>query len=239
MKLNTSENNRVFLITGASTGIGEATARRAVEAGFNVVLAARSTEKLERLAEELGHERALAVTCDVASWESQQNMFHLALARFGRVDVAFANAGFSRGSTFYGGDDKPEEWREMVLVNVFGAAATARLALPELVKSRGHFLLTGSVVGRVTSIRNLYSATKWAVTGMAQAIRNEMAGTGIRVTLVNPGIVDTPFWEHLQKPETPKELEPDDVARAVLYAVSQPAHVDVNEILIRPTGQTH
>ena len=239
MKLNTSENNRVFLITGASTGIGEATARRAVEAGFNVVLAARSTEKLERLAEELGHERALAVTCDVASWESQQNMFHLALARFGRVDVAFANAGFSRGSTFYGGDDKPEEWQEMVLVNVFGAAATARLALPELVKSRGHFLLTGSVVGRVTSIRNLYSATKWAVTGMAQAIRNEMAGTGIRVTLVNPGIVDTPFWEHLQKPETPKELEPDDVARAVLYAVSQPAHVDVNEILIRPTGQTH
>jgi len=239
MTQNTSLNNRVFLITGASTGIGEATARRAVEAGFNVVLAARSTEKLERLAEELGHERALAVTCDVASWESQQNMFHLALARFGRVDVAFANAGFSRGSTFYGGDDKPEEWQEMVLVNVFGAAATARLALPELVKSRGHFLLTGSVVGRVTSIRNLYSATKWAVTGMAQAIRNEMAGTGIRVTLVNPGIVDTPFWEHLQKPETPKELEPDDVARAVLYAVSQPAHVDVNEILIRPTGQTH
>lgn len=239
MKQNTSLNNRVFLITGASTGIGEATARRAVEAGFNVVLAARSTEKLERLAEELGHERALAVTCDVASWESQQNMFDLALARFGRVDVAFANAGFSRGSTFYGGEDKPEEWREMVMVNVFGAAATARLALPELVKSKGHFLLTGSVVGRVTSIRNLYSATKWAVTGMAQAIRNEMAGTGIRVTLVNPGIVDTPFWEHLQKPATPKELEPDDVARAVLYAISQPAHVDVNEILIRPTGQPH
>lgn len=239
MKQNTSLNNRVFLITGASTGIGEATARRAVEAGFNVVLAARSTEKLERLAEELGHERALAVTCDVASWESQQNMFDLALARFGRVDVAFANAGFSRGSTFYGGEDKPEEWREMVMVNVFGAAATARLALPELVKSKGHFILTGSVVGRVTSIRNLYSATKWAVTGMAQAIRNEMAGTGIRVTLVNPGIVDTPFWEHLQKPETPKELEPDDVARAVLYAISQPAHVDVNEILIRPTGQPH
>ena len=139
---------------------------------------------------------------------------------------------------FFGGEDKAEEWKEMVLVNVYGAAATARLTLPELVKNKGHLLLTGSVVGRITSIRNLYSATKWAVTGMAQAIRNEMAGTGVRVTLVEPGVVDSPFWEHLQKPETP-ELQPDDIARAVMYAVSQPPHVDVNEILIRPTGQPH
>ncbi len=229
---------KVFLITGASTGIGEATARRAVEAGFKVVLAARSTEKLERLQAELGQEKALAVTCDVADWQSQVNLVKQTLGRFGRIDVAFANAGFSKGSTFYGGEDKAEEWREMVMVNVYGAAATARLTLPELVKNRGHFLITGSVVGRVTSIRNLYSATKWAVTGMAQAIRNEMAATGVRVTLVEPGVVDTPFWENLQKPST-AELLPDDIARAVMYAVSQPAHVDVNEILIRPTGQPH
>ena len=229
---------KVFLITGASTGIGEATARRAVEAGFKVVLAARSTEKLERLQAELGQEKALAVTCDVTDWQSQVNLVKQTLSRFGRIDVAFANAGFSKGSTFYGGEDKAEEWREMVMVNVYGAAATARLTLPELVKNRGHFLITGSVVGRVTSIRNLYSATKWAVTGMAQAIRNEMAATGVRVTLVEPGVVDTPFWENLQKPST-AELLPDDIARAVMYAVSQPAHVDVNEILIRPTGQPH
>ena len=229
---------KVFLITGASTGIGEATARRAVEAGFKVVLAARSTEKLERLQAELGQEKALAVTCDVADWQSQVNLVKQTLGRFGRIDVAFANAGFSKGSTFYGGEDKAEEWREMVMVNVYGAAATARLTLPELVKNRGHFLITGSVVGRVTSIRNLYSATKWAVTGMAQAIRNEMAATGVRVTLVEPGVVDTPFWENLQKPST-AELLPDDIARAVMYAVSQPAHVDVNEILLRPTGQPH
>ena len=229
---------KVFLITGASTGIGEATARRAVEAGFNVVLAARSTQKLERLQADLGQKRALAVTCDVADWQSQMNLVKQTLSRFGRIDVAFANAGFSKGSTFYGGEDKAEEWREMVMVNVYGAAATARLTLPELVKNRGHFLITGSVVGRVTSIRNLYSATKWAVTGMAQAIRNEMAATGVRVTLVEPGVVDTPFWENLQKPST-AELLPDDIARAVMYAVSQPAHVDVNEILIRPTGQPH
>ncbi len=229
---------KVFLITGASTGIGEATARRAVEAGFKVVLAARSTEKLEQLQVELGQENTLAVTCDVADWHSQVSLVEQTLNRFGRIDVVFANAGFSKGSTFYGGEDKPEEWREMVMVNVYGAAATARLTLPELVKNRGHFLITGSVVGRVTSIRNLYSATKWAVTGMAQAIRNEMAATGVRVTLVEPGVVDTPFWDNLQKPST-AALQPDDIARAVMYAVLQPAHVDVNEILIRPTGQPH
>ena len=231
-------NGKVFLITGASTGIGEATARRAVEAGFNVVLAARSTEKLERLQAELGPERALAITCDVASWQSQQTMIEQSINHFGRIDVVFANAGFSKGSSFYGGEDKPEEWEEMVMVNVYGAAATARLTLPELVKNKGHLLITGSVVGRVTSIRNLYSATKWAVTGMAQAIRNEISATGVRVTLVEPGVVDTPFWDNLQKPCT-AELQPDDIARAVMFAVSQPAHVDVNEILIRPTGQPH
>ena len=231
--------SKVFLITGASTGIGEATARRAIEAGFRVVLAARSTDKLERLQNELGHKRALAVTCDVANWQSQQEMIEQTLTHFGRIDVVFANAGFSKGSTFYGGEDKPDEWKEMVMVNVFGAAATARLTLPELVKNSGHFLITGSVVGRVTSIRNLYSATKWAVTGMAQAIRNEMVGTGIRVTLVEPGIVDTPFWDNLQKPDAAKELLPDDIARAVMFAVGQPPHVDVNDILIRPTGQSH
>ena len=231
--------NKVFLITGASTGIGEATARRAIEAGFNVVLAARSTDKLEHLRDQLGHERALAVTCDVADWQSQQKMVAQTIKHFGRIDVVFANAGFSKGSTFYGCEDKPEEWQQMVMVNVYGAAATARLTLPELVKNRGHLLVTGSVVGRVTSIRNLYSATKWAVTGMAQAIRNEMVGTGVRVTLVEPGIVDTPFWDNLQKPDSAKELQADDIARAVMFAVSQPPHVDVNDILIRPTGQLH
>jgi NADP-dependent 3-hydroxy acid dehydrogenase YdfG len=228
--------NKVFLITGASTGIGEATARRAVEAGFNVVLAARSTGKLEQLQAELGSDKVLALTCDVADWQSQQSMVTQTIHRFGRIDVVFANAGFSKGSTFYGGEDKPEEWKEMVLVNVYGAAATARLTLPELVKNKGHLLITGSVVGRITSIRNLYSATKWAVTGMTQAIRNEMTGTGVRVTLVEPGVVDTPFWNNLQKPGT-AELQADDIARAVMFAVSQPPHVDVNEILIRPTGQ--
>ncbi|MCF8381973.1 MAG: SDR family oxidoreductase [Chlorobium sp.] len=232
------DENRVFLITGASTGIGEATARLAAEAGYRVVLAARSLGKLDRLAGELEPERAFAVQCDVSDWASQERMIAKTLERFGRIDAVFANAGFSKGSSFFGGENRPDEWREMVLVNVFGAAATARLSLPELVKTKGHFLLTGSVTGRITSIRNLYSATKWAVTGMAQAIRNEMAGTGVRVTLIQPGVVDTPFWSHLEKPGTP-ELQAGDIAAAVLYAVSQPPRVDVNEIVIRPTGQPH
>lgn len=232
------QNRKVFLITGASTGIGEAAAKQAVASGYRVVLAARSTGKLEALRNELGADNAIAVACDVSDWRAQQTMIDTTLERYGQIDVVFANAGFSKGSPFYGGDDKLDEWKEMVLTNVFGAAATARLSLPELVKTGGHFLITGSVVGHITSIRNLYSATKWAVSAIAQAVRNEMVGTDVRVTLVEPGVVDTPFWGAVPKPGTP-ELQPDDIARAVMYAVSQPSHVDVNRVLIRPTGQPH
>lgn len=232
------EDRKAFLITGASTGIGEAVARLAVASGYRVALAARSKGKLEALVDELGPDNALALACDVSDWEAQQRMLDRTLERFGRIDVVFANAGFSKGSPFYGGENKLDEWKEMVLTNVYGSAVTARLALPELVKTKGHFLITGSVVGHITSIRNLYSATKWAVTGIAQAVRNEMVGTGIRVTLVEPGVVDTPFWGTVPKPGTP-ELQPEDIAHGVMYAVSQPPHVDVNQVLIRPTGQPH
>ena len=234
----TMQNRKVFLITGASTGIGEATARQAAEAGYRVVLVARSTDKLEALQNELGDDTAMAVACDVSDGEAQKKLVGKAVGRLGRIDIVFANAGFSKGSPFYGGEDKLDEWKEMVLTNVYGSAVTARLCLPELVKTGGHFLITGSVVGHITSIRNLYSATKWAVTGIAQAVRNEMVGTGVRVTLIEPGVVDTPFWGAVPKPGTP-ELHPEDVARAVMYAVNQPPHVDVNQVLIRPTGQPH
>ncbi|MCG8343267.1 MAG: SDR family oxidoreductase [Chlorobiales bacterium] len=232
------QNRKVFLITGASTGIGEAAAKMAVDSGYRAVLAARSAGKLEALRDELGADNALAVACDVSDRQAQRHMIDMTLEHYGRIDVVFANAGFSKGSPFYGGEDKLDEWKEMVLTNVFGAAATARLCLPELVKTGGHLLITGSVVGHITSIRNFYSATKWAVSAIAQAVRNEMVGTGVRVTLVEPGVVDTPFWGAVPKPGAP-ELQPDDVARAVMYAVSQPPHVDVNQVLIRPTGQPH
>jgi NADP-dependent 3-hydroxy acid dehydrogenase YdfG len=228
-----ANDDSVFLITGASTGIGAATARRASQAGYRLVLAARSLDKLEALADELGgEERALAVRCDVTEWEDQQAMVGAALERFGRLDVAFANAGFGAARGFL--SDTPEHWRAMVLTNVLGAAYTVRATLAALKETKGHVLLTGSVAGRRAIVGSLYSSTKWAISGMGESLRQDVDGTGVRVTVVEPGQVDTPFFDD------PGEgrLEADDVARAVMYAVAQPPHVDVNEILIRPTAQS-
>jgi len=226
-----ADEDRVFLITGASSGIGAATALAAAQAGYRVVLAARSLDKLEALAAELGEERALAVTCDVTDWSAQEAMVAAALDRFGRLDVAFANAGFGATRGFLA--DTPEHWREMVLTNVLGAAYTIRATLPALKETTGHIVLTGSVAGRRAIAGSLYSSTKWAVTGMGESLRQDLDATGMRVTVVEPGQVETPFFDN------PGEgrLEAVDVARAVMYAVSQPPHVDVNEILIRPTAQ--
>jgi NADP-dependent 3-hydroxy acid dehydrogenase YdfG len=224
----------VLLITGASTGIGAATARRAAHAGFRVALAARSTDRLQSLATELGGEdRALAVTADVIKWDDQQAMVAATTERFGRLDAVFANAGFGAARGFLEGD--PDHWRSMVLTNVLGPALTIRATLPALKQSRGHMIITGSVAGRRALPGSLYSCTKFAVSAMGEALRQDVDGSGIRVTVVEPGMVDTPFFDD----GTPDwALEPDDIARAVLYALQQPAHVDVNEILIRPTGQS-
>ena len=223
----------VFLITGASSGIGAATARHAAEAGYRLVLAARSTDKLSLLAADLGgDDRALAVQCDVTEWDQQQAMVSAALDRFGRLDVAFANAGFGATRGFL--NESPEQWRSMVLTNVYGAALTIRATMRALKETRGHLLLTGSVAGRRALPGSLYSATKWAVTAMGESARQEFDGTGVRVTLIEPGMVATPFFDN----PVSGALDADDVARAVMFAVSQPAHVDVNEILVRPTSQS-
>jgi NADP-dependent 3-hydroxy acid dehydrogenase YdfG len=223
----------VFLITGASSGIGAATARAAAAAGYRVALAARSTDRLSELAAELGgSERALAIRCDVTEWSEQEAMVAEVLDRFGRLDVVFANAGFGAKRGFRD-EESAEHWRAMVLTNVLGAAFTVRATLPALVESKGHILLTGSVAGRRAIPGSLYSSTKWAITGMGESLRQELNGTGVRTTVIEPGVVDTPFFDNPGE----DRLEADDIARAVLYAVSQPAHVDVNEILIRPTAQ--
>jgi NADP-dependent 3-hydroxy acid dehydrogenase YdfG len=226
-----ADDHRVFLITGASSGIGAATARAAAQSGYRLVLAARSLDKLEALSAEIGEERALPVSCDVTDWSAQEAMVAAALDRFGRLDVAFANAGFGAARGFLG--DTPEHWREMVLTNVLGAAYTIRATLPALQETAGHVVLTGSVAGRRAIPGSLYSSTKWAITGMGESLRQDVNGTGMRVTVIEPGQVETPFFDN------PSEgrLAPDDIARAVMYAVSQPPHVDVNEILIRPTAQ--
>jgi NADP-dependent 3-hydroxy acid dehydrogenase YdfG len=222
----------VFLITGASSGIGAATARHAAGAGYRVVLGARSRDKLEQLASELGGERAHAVQCDVTEWEDQQALVSSALDAYGRIDAVFANAGFGAQRGFL--EETPEHWRSMVLTNVYGAALTVRATLPALHASKGHLLLTGSVAGRRVLPGSLYSCTKWAITAMGEAVRQELNGSGVRVTVIEPGMVATPFFDTIPKRGA---LEADDVARAVMFAIQQPPHVDVNEILVRPTDQ--
>ncbi|HSP31747.1 MAG TPA: SDR family oxidoreductase [Halomonas sp.] len=220
----------VLLITGASSGIGAATARAASREGYKLVLAARSIDKLTALAQELGPENVLTCELDVTNMEQQISMVEQAIETFGRLDAIFVNAG--RGGSPGGFSEADHDaWREMILTNVYGVGLTLQACLPELKRSKGHVLLTGSAAGRSTIPGSMYSATKWAVTGIGYNLREELRGTGMRVTLIEPGMVDTPFFD-----EPPEHALADrDIANAVIYALSQPAHVDVNEILIRPT----
>jgi NADP-dependent 3-hydroxy acid dehydrogenase YdfG len=220
---------KVFLITGASSGIGAATARQAAEAGYKVVLAARSEDKLEALASETG---GLAVRCDVTEWDDQEALVKRTLDELGQIDVVFANAGFGAKRGFL--EESPEFWKSMVLTNVYGCALTIRATMPALRESKGHLLLTSSVAGRRSLPGSLYSASKHAVTAMGEAARLEYNDSGVRVTLIEPGAVDTPFFD---SPLQIRGLDADDVARSIMFVVSQPPHVDINELLIRPTAQ--
>jgi NADP-dependent 3-hydroxy acid dehydrogenase YdfG len=226
-------DDRVLVITGASSGIGAATARAAAAGGYSLVLAARSEDKLEELVSELGDDRAISVGTDVTLWEDNERLVNHAIERFGRIDAVFANAGFGAARGWL--KETPQHWREMVLTNVLGAAYTLRAAIPHVTETKGHLLMTGSVAGRRAIPGSLYSCTKWAVTAMGEAVRADVNDTGVRVTVIEPGMVDTPFFDNGAGPGA---LQPDDIARAVMYALAQPAHVDVNEILIRPTAQS-
>ena len=223
---------RVLLITGASTGIGAATARQAVARGWRVALGARSQDKLEQLAGELGEEQALAQRCDVTEWSDQEAFVAATLERFGRLDAVFANAGFGAKRGFL--EETPEQWRSMVLANVLGVAYSIRAALPHFKEQNsGHFVITSSIAGRRALPGSLYSATKHAVTAMGEALRQEVADTPLKMTLIEPGMVNTPFFDN----PVSGGLEADDIARWVVHALHEPAHVDVNEILIRPINQ--
>ena len=190
----------------------------------------RLEENVRDLAAKL--DQPLVVPCDVAEWDQQEALVQATLDRFGRIDVVFANAGFGarRGFT----EETPEFWRSMVLTNVLGAAYTIRATINPLRKSKGHLILTSSVAGRRALEGSFYSATKHAVTAMGEAVRQELNESGVRMTLIEPGMVDTPFFD---KGAPEWALKPEDVARAIMFAVSQPDHVDVNEVLIRPVGQ--
>ncbi|MGQ7847400.1 SDR family oxidoreductase [Granulosicoccus sp. 3-233] len=223
-------DNKVLLITGASSGIGAATARMAVEAGWQVVLAARSEDKLQKLVQKLGEEHAMAITVDVTDYEDQRAMLKTLLERHGRLDAVFANAGVGGEPGGFSGAPV-ESWETMVNVNILGAAYTLRATLDTLKQSQGHLLLTGSVAGRRTLAGSMYSASKWAVSAIGYGVREELRGTGVRVTLIEPGPVDTPFFDEPMD----NSLTPEDVARTVLFALSQPKTVDIHELMVLPT----
>ncbi|HKL52533.1 MAG TPA: SDR family oxidoreductase, partial [Wenzhouxiangellaceae bacterium] len=229
---NTNEDNdeKVLLITGASTGIGAATARAAAKKGYRLALCARSADKLEALVREIGDDRAFAQRCDVTDFDDQQRMVAEVLDHFGRIDAVFANAGTGGEPGGFSGAPVAS-WKKMVDVNILGVAFTLRATLEEVKRRQGHVVLTGSVAGRRTLPGSMYSATKWAVSAIGYGLREEIKGSGVRVTLLEPGMVDTPFFDEPK----PDALKAEDIARAVIYALTQPAHVDLHELMVLPT----
>lgn len=221
--------SKTILITGASSGIGAASARVAVAEGHRVVLAARSADKLEELVDELGAANAAAIDCDVADFASQQRLFAAAEERFGGLDVVFANAGIGASAPGTENGD-PDEFHRMIETNIYGATLTAKLAIPALKKTRGHLVMTGSRAGRVAIPGSVYGATKWYIRGYVENLRAELDGAGIRVTNLEPGMVDTPFFE-TSKPDA---LRAEDIAHAFIFAISQPDHAVIADMLVIP-----
>jgi NADP-dependent 3-hydroxy acid dehydrogenase YdfG len=223
--------DKVLLITGASSGIGAATAKAAAELGWRVALAARSAANLDAMVGAIGPERALAVPCDVTRMDDVEAALEATLKKFGRLDAAFANAGLGATSVGTAGGD-PANWRHMIDINIWGLLITAKICLPALRESKGHMLMTGSRAGVTTMKGSVYGATKWFVRGYAANLREEMAEWGGRCTLIAPGMVDTPFFDEPK----PQGLSAEDVARAVIYALEQPDTVNINEVLLTPNS---
>ncbi|QDH34699.1 SDR family oxidoreductase [Porphyrobacter sp. YT40] len=220
--------SRTLLITGASSGIGAATARAAVEKGWNVALLARSEDKLADLAGELG-DAALTLPCDVNDRTALGEAIDKAVSHFGGLDAVFANAG--KGTDKPGiekGD--PEDWHDMIHLNILAVLYTAHAAMPHLRKTKGHFVVTGSKAGRDHMKGSVYSATKWFIHGLSENIAEEMREWGGRATVIAPGMVNTAFFDEPK----PDKLQPEDVAAAVVFALEQPRTSAVREIYLMP-----
>lgn len=223
-----------ILITGGSSGIGEVCARACVKAGHRVALAARSVGKLDAIAKELGADKAITLECDVTDTQAQKDMITAAADKLGGLDVVFANAGL--GATATGTEQGDiDNFREMIMVNNFAVTVTAKYAIPHLRKSKGHLVLTGSQAGHVALSGSVYSATKWFIRGYAKNLTNELSPHGVRVTSIDPGMVETPFFDSPQ----PQALRPEDIAKAFLYAIETPPHARIAEIEINPMIGAH
>jgi NADP-dependent 3-hydroxy acid dehydrogenase YdfG len=225
---------KTVLITGATSGIGADTARLLVDRGHRVAVTGRDEARLKAFLDEAGHpDRLLGLVADASDWQATESAVTRTVEHFGALDAAVANAGFMSGDSIGAGD--PAGWAPMVLTNVLGPALLAHAALPHLGATGGRLVLIGSVAGLKNSPGNLYSATKWATTGLAENLRLHATARGIGVTLVNPGMIDTPFWQGADVPSF--ALPPRPVAEAICFALDQPAGVDLNTLTIRPIGQ--
>lgn len=241
---------RVAAVTGASSGIGEATAEALAEAGAAVSLGARRGERLEKLAEKIASKggRALAVPVDITQESEARGFIERTQKELGRLDILVNNAGVMLLGPVMGADTN--EWRRMIEVNILGLLYCTHAALPFMLEQGGGDIVNvSSVAGRHAALgAAVYNFTKFGVCGFSEALRQEMSPGKVRVTIIEPGFVETELAGHSSHPmiapavekmrnEIGKVLTSEDIARGILYAVSQPPHVSVNEVLIRPTGQ--
>ncbi len=223
--------SKVVLITGASSGIGEATAKKLVADGHKLIITARSKDKLDTIASALGEDNVLAVAADATQFEQLATVVKTAVDHFGRLDAVFANAGKGLNTAGTEAGD-PDEWDTLIDLNVKALLWTAKITLPHLKKTTGHFLLTSSAAGRIPMKGSVYGASKWFAYGFGMNLAEEMKEWQGRCTTICPGMVNTPFFDE------PKEdkLQPEDVADAVAYALAANPRNSVREIYLMPAN---
>jgi NADP-dependent 3-hydroxy acid dehydrogenase YdfG len=240
---------KVALVTGASSGIGEATAVALAEAGAAVAIGARRRDRLDALAAKLqdGGTRVLQLDLDVTDEQACTAAVARTREELGGLDVLVNNAGVMLLGTIVGAN--PEDWRRMVQTNLMGVLYMTAAAIEGMVEQgSGDIVNMSSVAGRTARKgAGVYNASKWAVNAFSESLRQEVTGRGVRIGLVEPGAVATELTDHITQPEakrasqemarTMTRLQAEDIARAVLYLVTQPPHVAVNEVLVRPTDQ--
>ncbi|SBC99895.1 SDR family oxidoreductase [Staphylococcus aureus] len=225
--------DKIAVVTGAGSGIGEAIATLLHEEGAKVVLAGRNKDKLQNVANQLAQDSVKVVPTDVTKKEEVDELIKIAQQTFGGLDIVINSAGQMLSSKIT--DYQVDEWDSMIDVNIKGTLYTAQAALPTMLEqSSGHLINIASISGfEVTKSTTIYSATKAAVHTITQGLEKELAKTGVKVTSISPGMVDTAITA-AYNPSDRKKLDPQDIAEAVLYALTQPSHVNVNEITVRP-----
>ncbi|HDI8232148.1 TPA: SDR family oxidoreductase [Staphylococcus aureus] len=225
--------DKVAVVTGAGSGIGEAIATLLHEEGVKVILACRNKDKLQNVTNQLAQDSVKVVPTDVTKKEEVDELIKIAQQTFGGLDIVINSAGQMLSSKIT--DYQVDEWDSMIDVNIKGTLYTAQAALPTMLEqSSGHLINIASISGfEVTKSSTIYSATKAAVHTITQGLEKELAKTGVKVTSISPGMVDTAITA-AYNPTDRKKLEPQDIAEAVLYALTQPKHVNVNEITVRP-----